>query len=112
MGPLFYMRSAVNRIVVMRCMTVHNLKNKTFIDVIYVLNFSRPQFHLSLLGSFASLQTQRHVVAKVGTSKRRGKQWQTTTKNLPRMQCAKSHIGSTTGLWFLPDRLLRLNINE
>ena len=30
--------------------------------------------------------TWRHVVAKVGTSKRGGKQWQTTPKNLPRMQ--------------------------
>ena len=28
----------------------------------------------------------RHLVAKVGTSKRGGKQWQTTPKNLPRMQ--------------------------
>jgi hypothetical protein len=27
-----------------------------------------------------------HLVAKVGTSKRGGKQWQTTPKNLPRMQ--------------------------
>jgi len=30
--------------------------------------------------------TWRHLVAKVGTSKRGGKQWQTTPKNLPRMQ--------------------------
>ena len=28
----------------------------------------------------------RHLVAKVGTSKHGGKQWQTTPKNLPRMQ--------------------------
>jgi len=46
------------------------------------------------------------VMAKVGTSKGGGKQWQTTPKNLPRMQWAKSHIGSITGLWFLPDRPL------
>ena len=44
---------------------------------------SRPQFHLSPLGSLASL---RHLVAEVGTSKRGGKEWQTTPKNLPRMQ--------------------------
>jgi len=56
------------------------------------------------------LRTQRHVAAKVGTSKGGGKQWQTTPKNLPRMRCAKSHIGSITGLWFLPDRPLGLNI--
>ena len=51
---------------------------------------SRPQFHLSLLGSLASLRTYRHLAAKVGTSKGGGKQWQTTPKNLPRMQCAKA----------------------
>jgi len=43
---------------------------------------SCPQFHLPPLGSLAS----RHLVAKVGTSKGGGKQWQTTPKNLPRMQ--------------------------
>ena len=50
---------------------------------------SRPQFHLSLLGSLASLRTYRHLAAKVGTSKGGGKQWQTTPKNLPRMHCAR-----------------------
>ena len=30
---------------------------------------SRPQFHLSLLGSLASLRTYRHLASKVGTSK-------------------------------------------
>ena len=48
---------------------------------------SCPQFHLPPLGSLASL---RHLVAKVGTSKRGGKQWQTTPKNLPRMQCTRA----------------------
>ena len=51
---------------------------------------SRPQFHLSLLGSLASLRTYRHLAAKVRTSKGGGKQWQTTPKNLPRMQCARA----------------------
>ena len=41
-----------------------------------------------------------------------GKQWQTTPKNLPWMQCAKSHIISITGLWFLLDQPLGLNTNE
>jgi hypothetical protein len=50
----------------------------------------RPQFHLSLLGSLASLWTYRHLAAKVGTSKGGGKQWQTAPKNLPRMQCARA----------------------
>jgi hypothetical protein len=51
---------------------------------------SRPQFHLSLPGSLASLRMYRHLVAKVGTPKGGGKQWQTTPKNLPRMQCARA----------------------
>ena len=51
---------------------------------------SRPQFHLSLLGSLASLRTYRHLAAKVGTSKGWGKQWKTTPKNFPRMQCARA----------------------
>ena len=51
---------------------------------------SRPQFHLSLLGSLASLRTCRHLAAKVGTSKGGGKQWQTTPKNLSKMQCARA----------------------
>ena len=51
---------------------------------------SRPQLDLSLLGSLASLRTYRYLAAKVGTSKGGGKQWQTTPKNLPRMQCARA----------------------
>ena len=43
-----------------------------------------------ILGSLASLLTYRHLAAKVGTSKGGGKQWQTTPKNLPRMQCARA----------------------
>jgi hypothetical protein len=50
----------------------------------------RPQFHLSLLGALAILRTWRHVAEKVGMSKGRGKQWQTTPKNLPRMQRARA----------------------
>ena len=53
-------------------------------------NISRPQFHLSLLLSLASLRTYRHLAAKVGTSKGGGKQWKTTPKNVPRMQCARA----------------------
>jgi hypothetical protein len=34
--------------------------------------------------------TWRHLAAKVGTSKGRGKQWQTTPKNMPRMQRART----------------------
>jgi len=80
-----------------------NLRGSRNLGKITTGHLSRPQFHLSLLGSLASLRTQRHVVTKVGTSKSGEKQWQTIPKNLPRMQCAKSHIGSITGLWFLPE---------
>ena len=73
---------------------------------------SRPQFHLSLLGSLVLLRTYRHLAAKVGRSKGGGKQWQTNPKNLPRMQCARSHTSHMTGLWFLPAQPLRLNTNE
>jgi hypothetical protein len=37
-------------------------------------------------GSLASWWMWGHLVMKVGTSKRGGKQWQTTTKNLSRVQ--------------------------
>jgi len=43
----------------------------------------RPQFHLSLLGSLASLRTYSHLAAKVGTSKGGRKQWQTTPRTCP-----------------------------
>ena len=56
----------------------------------YRTNFSPTKFHLSLLGSLASLRTYRHLAAKVGTSKGGGKQWQTTPKNMPRMQCVRA----------------------
>jgi hypothetical protein len=51
---------------------------------------SRLQFHLSLLGALTLMGTWRHLAAKVGMYKGRGKQWQTTPKNLPRMQRARA----------------------
>ena len=51
---------------------------------------SRPQLHLSVLGSVALLRTYRHLVANVGTSNAGGKQWQTTLMNLPRVQYARA----------------------
>jgi hypothetical protein len=51
---------------------------------------SRPQFHLSLLGALALMGTWRHLAAKVVTSKVRRKQWQTTPKNVPRMQRSRA----------------------
>ena len=63
-------------------------------------HISRPQFHLSLLGSLASLRTYRHLAAKMGTSKGGGKQWKTTPKNLSRMQCARAIPVTTLGSGF------------
>jgi hypothetical protein len=65
---------------------------------------SRPKFHLSLLGALALIATWRHLVAKVGRFKGRGKQWQRTPKNVPRMQRARAIPVSLTSLWFLPNR--------
>ena len=56
--------------------------------------FYRTQFQRSLLGSLASLRTYRHLASKVEASKGGGKQWRTTPKNLPRMQCARATLGS------------------
>ena len=75
-------------------------------------HISRPQFHLSLLGSLASLRTYRHLAAKVGTPKGGGKQWQIYLQELAQDAVCQSHTGHMTGLWFLPTRPLRLNTNE
>jgi len=48
--------------------------------------------------------TWRHLVAKVGTSKRGGKQWQTTPKNLPRMQHTRAIPVAWLSSGLCPDR--------
>jgi len=48
--------------------------------------------------------TWRHLVAKVGTSKRGGKQWQTTPKNLPRMQHTRAIPVTWLSSDLCPDR--------
>jgi len=70
---------------------------------------SRPQFHLPSLGSLASWRTWRHLVANVGTSKRWGNQWQTTPKNLLRMQRTIAITSRLTELWSLPRPTQGLN---
>jgi len=65
---------------------------------------SRPQFHLPPLGSLTSWRMWRHLVAKVGTSKRGGKQWQTTPKNLPRMQRTRAIPVASLTSGLCPDR--------
>jgi hypothetical protein len=71
------------------CKRSPNLRGSWYLGKI-TGHLSRPQFHLTLLGSLESLRTYRHLAAKVGTSRGGGNQWQTTPKNLPRMQCAKA----------------------
>ena len=73
---------------------------------------SRPQFHLSLLGSLALLWTYRHLEAKVGTSKGWGKAMANYPQELAQYAVYQSHTGHMTGLWFLPTRPLRLNTSE
>ena len=62
------------------------------------------KFHLPPLGSLASWRTWGNLVAKVGTSKRGGKQWQTTPKNLPRMQRTRDIPVAWLSSGFYPDR--------
>jgi hypothetical protein len=78
-------------------------------------NFTPYQWDM-LLGALALLGTLRHLAAKVGMSKGRGKQWQTTPKNLPKMQCARAipvaWLGSGSWQnrpkgWILINQLLR-----
>ena len=55
---------------------------------------------------------RRHLAAKVETSKGGGKQWQTTPKNLPRMQCARAISVTWKGSGSCQTRPSRLNTNE
>ena len=73
---------------------------------------SRPQFHLSLLGSLASLRTYRHLAGKAGTSNGGGKAMGNYPQALAQDAVCQSHTGHMTGLWFLPTRPLRLNTND
>ena len=70
------------------CKRPLNLRGSRNLGKITTGHLSRPQFHLSLLGSRRCGRS--HLAAKVGTSKGGEKQWQTTPKNLPRMQCARA----------------------
>jgi hypothetical protein len=54
-------------------------------------NISRPRrVPPSATRGLSRRRTWRHLAEKVGTSKGRGKQWQPTPKNLPRMQRARA----------------------
>ena len=49
---------------------------------------------------------------KVGTSKRGGKQWQTTPKELAHDTAYHSHTSCLAGLWFLPKLAQGLNTSN
>jgi len=68
------------------CKRFLNLRGSRNLGKITIGHLSRPQFHLPLLSRRCG---QKHMAAKVGTSKGVGKQWQTTPKNLSKMQCAR-----------------------
>jgi len=65
---------------------------------------SLPELQLLPLGSLASWRTWRHLVSKVGTSKRGRKQWQTPPKNLPRMQRTRAILVAWLSSGLCPDR--------
>jgi hypothetical protein len=58
----------------------------------------------------SSTATWRHLAAKVGTSKGRGKQWN-YPQALAQNAVCQSHTGHLTGLWFLPKLAQGLNTN-
>jgi len=93
------------------CKRSLNLRGSRNSGKITTGQLSRPQFHLSLLG-ISRHCGRRHMTAKVGTSKGGGKQWQTTPKNLPRMQCARAVTVTWLGSGYCQARPLRLNTNE
>ena len=87
------------------CKRSLNLRGSRNLGKITTGHLSRPQFHLSLLERRGTWWRKWEPL-KAGKS---------NGKLSPRMclGCsAKSHIGSITGLWFLPDRPLGLNTNE
>jgi hypothetical protein len=68
--------------------------------------------HVEILNLNKVIVTWRHLAAKVGTSKGRGKQWQTTPKNLPRMQCARAIPVAWLGSGSCQKPAQRLNTND
>ena len=72
------------------CKTSLNLRGSRNLGKI-TGQLSRPQFHLSRLGSLALLRRYRHLAAKVGTSKGGGKQWQTTPRTCPGCSVPEPH---------------------
>ena len=72
------------------CKRSLELRGSRILDEIY-RNISRPRrVPPSAARCLSRRWTWRHLAEKVGTFKGRGKQWQPTPKNLPRMQCARA----------------------
>jgi hypothetical protein len=72
------------------CKRSLELRGSQILDEIFE-NISRPRrVPLSTARGFSRRWTWRHLAENVRMSKGRGKQWQPTPKNLPRMQCARA----------------------
>ena len=71
---------------------------------------SRPQFHLSLLGSLASLRTG--TWQQKWEHLKEGKAMANYTLELAQDAVCQIHTVHMTGRWFLPAQALRLNTNE
>jgi hypothetical protein len=63
------------------------------------------QNYRTFLDHSSTFRCWRHLAEKVGTSKRGGKQWQTTPKNLPRMQCTRAILVAWLGSGSCPNWL-------
>jgi len=79
------------------CKRSLNLRGSRNSGKITTGHLSRPQFHLSLLGSLASLRTEAR-----GNVSRRGKAMANYPQELSQDAVCQSHTGHKTGLWFLP----------
>ena len=72
------------------CKRSLELRGSRILDEIF-RNISRPRrVPPSAARALSRRWTWRHLAEKVGTSKGGEKQWQPTSKNLPRMQCARA----------------------
>jgi len=83
------------------CKRSLNLRGSRNLGKIITGHLSRPQFHLSLLGSSRRC-VRRHLAAKVGTSKGGGKAMANYPQVLAQDAVCQSHTSHMTGPWFLP----------
>jgi hypothetical protein len=77
---------------------------KRSLNGVEVVTIFSPTVPPSAAGVSCVVADVEHLVAKVGMSKRGGKQWQTTPKNLPRMQHTRGISVAWLSSGLCPDR--------